>query len=192
MRICGFYGNFFCIRFDGDIIRGFERFKSVLSYLYESEVEYDAPVGTFFPIIPEQHIFSFSQLIRLSKTQRFWLGYMKVDRQENTIGGDATNSQIAAFKARNRFEEVIRAKWNGLLWRTQGVYKLEASLAYNQSLFKDNVWISSDIRWSIHRGLEAYSQCDFFGGSEKQIEALDFMSSYQNNDRCLVGGHYAF
>lgn len=170
----------------------FENFKTVASYLYESKVDYNAPNGTFFPIIPEQHIFAFDQTIRLSQAHRISLGYINVERQENQLGGDTTGAQITAFSARNRFEEAARIKWNGHLLQQGGLYRVNASLSYTQSLFQDNAWISSDIRWSIHKGLEAYSQCDFFGGSEETIQALDFISSYQNNDRCLVGGHYAF
>ena len=175
-----------------DIGWNFRRFKTTFSYLYESKVEYDAPEGTFFPIIPEQHIYSVDQLIRISRNQRISFAYIKVDRNENQIGGDTTGAQVTAFAARNRFEEAARVKWQSLLLKRKGVYRINTSLAYTQSLFRDNAWISTDIRWSINKGLEAYSQCDFFGGSENQIEALDFISTYQNNDRCLIGGHYAF
>lgn len=175
-----------------DVGWNFNDFKTIFSWMYESEINYDPPVGTTYPIIPEQNIFSFNQLFRVTDSQRFWISYIKVDRQANQVGGTNSGAQISAFLNRNRFEEALRLKWEGLLFKTQSLYRVNASLAYNQSLVRDNVWVSADVRWSIYRGIEAFTQCDLFGGSEEQIEAVDFMSAHQNNDRCLVGGHYAF
>lgn len=169
-----------------------EIFKSVLSWVHESASVYDAPANTTFPVLPHQDIIAANQLFRLSSTQRLTLGYIKVFREANQIGGVFANAQISSYLNRNRFEEAFQVKWEGLLFKSLNLYRIQTTLAYNQSLLRDNVWISADMRWSIYRGFEAYTHCDFFGGSDGTILNYDFMSAYQNNDRCLVGGHYAF
>lgn len=169
-----------------------EYFKSVLSWIHESASMYESPLNTTYPILPHQDIVAANQLFRLSSTQRLTLGYIKVFRQENQIGGVFANSQISSYLNRNRFEEALQIKWEGLLFKSLNLYRIQTAFAYNQSLIRDNVWISADFRWSVYRGFEAYTHCDFFGGSESTIVSYDFLSSYQNNDRCLVGAHYAF
>ncbi len=175
-----------------DIGWNFNNYKTVLSWIYEGNIDYDIPAGTTFPILPDQNIFSATQLFRISPTQKVWFGYIKVDRQPTKIGGTFASSQISTFLGRNRFEEAMQLKWEGLLFKTQSLYRVNASLAYTQSINNDNIWLSSDIRWSISKGLELFNRCDFFGGSEEFIIGSDYMSTYQNNDRCFVGGHYAF
>jgi hypothetical protein len=175
-----------------DLGWNFARMKSVVSWVNEADIDYDIPDGTTFPILPDQNIFSFVNLFRLTKTQRLWLAYINVDREPTQIGGLFSGSQISTFANRNRFEEAARVKWEGLMFKKKGIYKVKASMAYNQSLANDNIWISTDIKWALYKGVEVFSQCDFFGGSEETIIGNDFMSTYQNNDRCFLGGHYAF
>ena len=176
----------------GDIGWNARRFKTVFSWIYEADIQYDIPPGTTYPVYPDQNIFSITQLFRLSRTQRLWLGYVNVESGTTELGGVFANSQISTFLNRNRFKEAMRLKWEGLLFKRRGLYKINASLAYNQNLASDSVWISSNIKWALEKGIEVFSQCDFFGGADENIVGTDFISTYQNNDRCLVGGHYAF
>ncbi len=175
-----------------DLGWNFTDYKTVFSWIYESEVDYDPLQNTTYPILPEQNVFSLNQLIRLSRAQRIWIAYINVDRDPTRVGGVFQTSNLSAFAQRNRYEEAIRVKWEGLLYRTSNQYQVQTTLAYNQSIKRDNMWLSADINWSVHKGLELFTHCDFFGGSEKTIVAEDFISGYQNNDRCLMGGHYAF
>ncbi len=175
-----------------DIGWNFNRFKFVASWIYEANIQYDIPGGTTYPILPDQNIFSLTQLIRLSSTQKVWFGYINVERTETGIGGVFANSQISTYLGRNRFDEALQAKWEGLLFKSQNLYRVNASFSVTQSLKNDNIWLSSDIRWTLSKGFELFNQCDFFGGSEEFIVGSDFMSTYQNNDRCFLGGHYAF
>lgn len=168
------------------------RFKSLLSWGYESSLDYVAPSNTTYPIVPEQNIFSFQQLYRINKSQRVWFGYINIDRKQNQLSGVFANSQIRSLLNRNRFEEAVSLRWEGLLFKSLNKYRVRAALAYNHSLYKDNMWLSADLKWSAYKGLEMFSRCDIFGGTDKDISTVDFISGYQNNDRCLLGGHYAF
>jgi len=175
-----------------DLGWNFARFKTLVSWVHESAVRYEVPSNSTYPIIPSQNIYSLQQLMRLSRSQRVWLGYIKADRAANQIGGAFSSSQISTYLQRNRFEEAVRLKWEGLLFRSLNKYQLRASFAYTQNLAEDNLWISTDLKWAIYKGFEVFNRCDFFGGRSKAVVGNDFISSYQNNDRCLVGGHYAF
>jgi hypothetical protein len=175
-----------------DIGWNFHRTKTEVSWLRESSAYYQAPDQTTFPILPAQDIYSLQQIFRLSPSQRLIMGYMKVDRQPTSIGGVFANADISTFLKRNRFEEALRVEWQGLLLKYLSQYRLRTTLAYYQSLISDNIWVSADVNWSIYKGLEMFTRCDFFGGSGTQIINRDFISAYQNNDRCLIGGHYAF
>ncbi len=175
-----------------DIGWNFENVKTVFSWIHEGQVEYDLPVSATYPVLPDQNIFSTTQLFRLSNTQRLWVGYIRVDRPQTQLGGVFANAQISTFQNRNRFDETLRVKWEGLLFKSKSVYLVNASFAANQNLQNDNIWLSSDIRWSLYKGIELFSQCDFFGGSDEFIIGSDFINTYQNNDRCFFGGHYAF
>jgi hypothetical protein len=166
--------------------------KTVLSWLYESKVNFQAPDNSTFPIIPEQNIFSLQEKVRLTSSQRMWLGYIYVNREDNKTGGVFSNSSISTFLNRNRFDEALQIKWEGLLFKTDSQYRVKATLSYVQSIKRDNIWLNADLRWSAYKGFEVFTRLDFFGGSTKTIASYDFLSTYQNNDRILIGGHYAF
>lgn len=178
--------------YGADIGWNFKSAKTVLSYMHESDVRYEAPEGSLYPVIPEQDIYSATQIIRLTKAHKLSLGYIRTDREPNELAGNTNGSQISAFAKRNRFDEAFRLKWMGLMFRSKSLYLVRTSFAFNQSLVRDNIWLSADVRWSIHKGVEAFTKCDFFGGKEETIVGQDFMSTYLNNDRCFVGAHYAF
>ncbi len=178
--------------YGADLGWNFGRAKTLFSWIYESAVEYDAPAGSRFPILPEQNIFSFNQMFTLSRTQKLTFGYMRTDGDATILGGDSTGSQISAIQKRNRFNEVLRVQLQSLLFPSKSLYKIRTNVTINKSLYRDNLWASADVRWSIHQGLEAFSKCDFFGGNEEIIVGQDFMSTYLNNDRCFLGAHYAF
>lgn len=175
-----------------DVGWNFGRYNSILSFVHESEIEYKVPGNTTYPLIPEQNIFSFTQMARITRSQRIWIGYIKVQREENQSLGVFSASLTDLFRYRNRFEEAIRVKWEGLLFKALNRYRVRTAFAYNQSLQRDNIWLSADFKWSVYKGFELTTHCDFFGGSEQEVVRNDFMSAFQNNDRCLVGGHYAF
>jgi len=175
-----------------DLGWNFSRAKTELSWIRESSAFYQAPQDSTYPVMPEQNIFSVQQLFRLTPTQRLIFGYIKVDRRPTALGGVFANSDISTFQNRNRFEEAMRLEWQGLLLKKLSQYRLRSTFSYNQSLIRDHVWLSADVNWSVYKGIELFTRCDIFGGSGDQIVNLDLMSAYQNNDRCLVGGHYAF
>lgn len=170
----------------------FHNSKTIVSWLYEGGIKYDYPLGTTYPILPDQNIFSINQLLRLSNTQKIWLGYINTNHRDTALGGVYASTSITTFLNRNRFNDALKLMWKGLLFKTKSLYRVNASLSYTQNLRNDSMWISTDIRWAVHKGLELFSQCDFFGGSSQTLISRDFISTYQNNDRCLVGGHYAF
>ena len=166
--------------------------KTVLSWVREFGIDYDVPLNTTYPVLSDQDIYSLATVFSVSKKQRVGLSYIKVDRQDTLVEGLFSSTQIDAYAARNRFEEAARVYWEGLLAKVSSKYRVKTKLMYTQSLQKDNVWVSADVRWAASRGLEFFTHCDFFGSSKDQIVGEDFISTYQNNDRCLVGGHYAF
>jgi hypothetical protein len=166
--------------------------KTVVSWVYEADIRYDIPQGTTFPTLPDQNVVSLTQLFRLNNRHKLWFGYINVERTPTQVGGVFANSPISTYLNRNRFEEAAQIKWDGIVYRTPSNQQISASLAYTHSLQRDNIWISSDIRWVLSKGLEVFNQCDFFGGSEDTIVAADFLGTFQNNDRCFVGGQYAF
>jgi hypothetical protein len=175
-----------------DVGWNFENSKTVISWIYEGGVEFDQPLDSTYPVLPDQNILSVVQLFRLSNAHKVWLGYVKAFREDTGVGGVFATSDISTFLRRNRFDEALRLKWSGLLFKKKSQYRINASLAYNQSLANDNIWISSDLRWALSPGFEVFKQCDLFGGSEEALLNSDFMSTFQNNDRCLIGAHYAF
>lgn len=175
-----------------DVGWNFSRAKTEVSWLRESSAYYQAPKDSTYPIMPEQNIFSLQQLFRLTPTQRLIFGYVKVDRRPTAVGGVFAGSDISTFQNRNRFEEAMRLEWQGLLFKSLSQYRVRSTISYNQSLIRDNLWLSADVNWSVYKGIELFTRCDIFGGTGEQIINVDLMSAYQNNDRCLLGGHYAF
>lgn len=175
-----------------DVGWNFVNAKTVLSWIHESSVDYTPLANTTYAVIPQQDIFSFNQLFRLSPSQRLWISYIQVERDNTRLGGVYSNAAVDAYSYRNRYENTLRLKWEALLYRSLNQYKVQSTFAYNQSMLRDTMWLSARLDWSVYKGLQVFNQCDFFGGSAKTIVSQDLMSAYQNNDRCLVGGHYAF
>ena len=175
-----------------DLGWNFKQLQTVLSWAREFDIRYNIPQNTTYPLFPDQDMYSLVTSFSLSKTQRIHVGYIQVDREETLVEGLFSSAQIDAYANRNRFEKAARVSWEGLLAKITEKYRIKTMLSYTQSFLRDNALISADIRWMAWQGMEFFNHCDFFGGSEKTIVGEDFISNFQNNDRCLVGGHYAF
>lgn len=171
-----------------DLGWSWENLSTVLSWMYESELDYQVPASTTFPIIPEQNMFSIRQFFQFNNQHRFWFGYLKSDREENAVGGVFATSQLTTFRERNRFDEVFRLQWEGLFFDRD----LTLKFGYNQSFVADTAWLNFGAKWHLNSGLSLTQRCDLFGGAEEEATNRNFISSYQNNDRCLVGGLYTF
>jgi len=107
-------------------------------------------------------------------------------------GGVHGSSNIEVFGFRNRFEEAIRFAWDGSFLRRDTIPTLKANLSAVLDPRNLSTWITGKLSWWIRRGVEVTGQCDFFGSRAENITGEDFLTRFQNNDRCLVGGSYAF
>ena len=166
--------------------------KSLVSWLHESHVSYRKLPDFTYPVIPKQDMFSLSQWVRFSDSQSLSLAVLQVIREPNRIKGLFSNNRIGTFLSRNAFENTFNLKWNGKFLKSMGQYHLKTYISYFQSLVVDHAWVSTDLRWSLSREVELTGHCDFFGGYQQSPIDGDFISQSQNNDRCLVGGAYAF
>lgn len=175
-----------------DIGWNFESFKSLVSWLHESRIYYQRLPGFTYPVIPEQNLFSLFQWIRLSDSQSLSLSYLKAIRKPNKIEGIFFDSKISTFLSRNSFEDTFSVKWKKDFFKSVGRSFLRTSLSYFQSFIVDHSWISLDLRWFINKSIELRTHCDFFGGLQGPPVDADFISRFQNNDRCFLGGSYAF
>ena len=170
----------------------FVRFKSLFSWLHESHVYYKKIPNFTHPVIPSQDMFSFSQRIKLSDSQSLSFSYLKVFRKPNEIEGVFSGNRISSFLSRNRFENTFHLKWEGKFQKLSDQYLLKTYVSYFQSFIVDHAWISIDARWSLSENVKITGHCDFFGGYKRSPVDSDFISQFQNNDRCLMGGSYAF
>ena len=169
--------------------------KTVLSWVYESKVDYNFNVklDTTYPEIPEQNIYSLVQQVKLSPAQRLSFGYFHADKKRMEVKGlYASSSSVDTFQYRNRFDRAARVGWEGRLFKQSRRYRMKTKLSYTYDVVDSHSWISTDLRWAAFPGVEIFKHCDFFGGDGKSIKKNDFISNYQNNDRCYVGGHYVF
>ncbi|MCB0379287.1 MAG: hypothetical protein KDD33_12410 [Bdellovibrionales bacterium] len=167
-------------------------YKFVASWLHEFEHKYAIPADSTYPILPDQDIFSLGTRYLISHSQRIWLSYLHVDRKKTGIEGLFSSAQIDTYVKRNRFEKALQLKWQGLLFKSSRGYSVKSMMALYFDPDTDNTWITSDFRWAALANTEVFVQCDLFGSSHTEYLGKDFISTYQNNDRCLVGGHYAF
>ena len=103
------------------------------------------------------------------------------------LKGVFDSSTVNAFGLRNRFERALRLK---------GEFKAFAKAFFNVNYTYDTLdqgsWVSSYFKWAFSPYFDAFAQCDLFGSPNKAIVGNHFIDRYQNNDRCLVGSHYAF
>ena len=170
----------------------FDRFKTIVSWLHESSVNYEVPADSTYPVIPNQDLFSFSQRIDLTYSQNLWLSYIKGIRKSNRIEGVFADTQIDDFFYRNLFEDTFQLRWEWLFFESLDRHQLKTDLSFYQSFVADHTWISVDVHWSVYKYMDLSAHCDFFGGYGSVPLGGDFISSYQNSDRCMVGGKYAF
>ena len=175
-----------------DIGWNFGSFKSLVSWLYESSIYYHRLLGFTYPVIPEQNLFSLFQWIKISESQSISLSYLKAVRKPNRIEGIFFDSKIGTFLSRNVFEDTFSFKWQGDFSKSVSSSFLRLSLSYFQSFIVDHSWISLDLRWFASKNIELKTHCDFFGGMQEPPVDADFISQFQNNDRCFIGGSYAF
>ena len=175
-----------------DVGWNFGYLKSLISWLHESRIYYRRFPDFTYPVIPRQDLFSIFQWIRLSKSQSLSLSYLKVIREPNKIEGIFSDSQISTFLSRNTFENTVRLKWEGRFLESVDRSFLKTSFSYFQSFIVDHAWVSVDFQWFLNKRVALTSRCDFFGGYNQSPVDADFISQFQNNDRCLVGGSYAF
>ena len=167
--------------------------KTLFSWIREADVIYTAPENSTFPTYTDQNIFSLTQLFRFKNHQRLWLAYINSQGGRVGTAGIFSGGDVSVNLDQRRFDEAARVAWEGFLFRGRGKkHRLKLSLSGTYGLIQDNLWISTDLAWGLAQGVWLFSQCDFFGGSEPFILAGDFISTYQNNDRCFLGGHYAF
>ncbi len=175
-----------------DIGWNFGFFRSMISWLYESRIHYRRLPDFTYPVIPEQNMFSLSQWIKLSDSQSLSLSYLQVMRKSNRIEGIFFDSQISTFLSRNTFEKTFHIKWEGRFLKSGDRHLLKTHVSYFQSFMVDHAWVSTDFRWFLSKGVQLTSHCDFFGGYKQSPFDSDFISQFQSNDRCLLGGSYAF
>ncbi len=170
----------------------FDIFRILFSWLHESHISYRRLPDFTHPVIPEQDMFSLVQWVRLSDSQSLSMAYLQVIRESNKVEGLFSNSRIGTFLSRNTFENTLQFKWEGKFQRSGDQYRLRSYISWFQSLVVNHAWVSADIRWSFNRSIEFTGHCDFFGGYRQAPVDGDFISQFQDNDRCLVGGNYAF
>ena len=167
--------------------------KTLFSWVREADVVYTAPENSTFPTYTDQNIFSLTQLFRFKNHQRLWLGYINSQGGRIGTGGIFSSGDVSVHLNQRRFDEAARVTWEGFLFRGKGEkHRLKLSLTSTYGLIQDNLWISTDVTWGLAKGAWLFSQCDFFGGPQAFIPGGDFISTYQNNDRCFLGAHYAF
>ena len=167
--------------------------RTVFSWLHESSIQYIKIPEFTYPIIPKQDLFSVLQWIRLTKSQSISLSYLKSFRQPNRIEGDLSGSQISTFLVRNPFENTFRLKWEGSFQKTSNDHHFKTSVSCFQSFLVDHSWIQVAATWILkNQNIQLKGFCDFFGGYKNSPVDGDFISQYQDNDRCLFGGNYVF
>lgn len=163
-----------------------------LSWIGEYDVTLEPPTNSTYPEFPDQNLFGASAEWAITSFQRIKASYMKVFRTATLAAGVHGDSNIDVFGFRNRFEEAARLEWTGHFLHKEAVPTLKSHLALTVDPARRDTWIKGQLSWWIRRGLEAMVQCDFFGSQEADIAGDNFLTRFQNNDRCLVGGSYAF
>jgi len=164
-----------------------------LSWIYEGDIVLDAPPeASTFPQLPDQNVFSGALSLDLTPRHQVWFSYIEVVRDPTTALGVYQDSNVNVFSFRNRFEKAFRLEWRGQFLLREAVPQVESRLAWTQSPESQTTWLSGRLAWWLSPSLEVIGQCDLFGSTEEQPDGIDMPSRYQNNDRCLLGGHYAF
>ena len=119
-------------------------------------------------------------------------GGLFVDRKpDSLIGPFSSSDDVSSLSLRNRFEKAVQLSWSGPFLPSLD-YGLRASLSYTHSFIQNDIWLNASVRGSLNSGVEVFALCDFFGGPGEILVSQDFISTYQNNDRCLLGTHYVF
>ena len=164
----------------------------VASTIYEGGVELNGPANTTYPEIPDQNLYSGLAKLNHRGNHQLWLSYMKIEREETEVLGVFAGNDITVFSARNRFDHAIRLELRDGFLTKNGVQTLKTRAAYTYDPEDEASWISASASWRALASLEIFSQCDFFGSTRKVSDGNDIIDKFQNNDRCLLGGSYAF